>query len=236
MNASSTESYFIAEVSSNHSCNIDRALEFIECSKEVGCDAVKFQLFRINQLFSNEILQHSQKHRDRKNWELPLEFIPILAKKYKEINIEFGCSPFYLDAVEELNPYVDFLKIASYELVWDELLVASAKTGKPVIISTGMATLDEIEHAVSTLRKYNCCPTVLHCTSSYPTSHLEANLSAINTIRNATNCVVGRSDHTVSPGVIQRAIHKWGAKVIEFHLDLDEKGEEYHSGHCQVTS
>ena len=73
---------------------------------------------------------------------------------------------------------------------------------------------------------------VLHCTSAYPTPFFEANLSAIDTIRSATNCEVGWSDHTVEPGVIHRAIHKWGAKVIEFHLDLDGIGDEFKTGHC----
>ena len=146
--------------------------------------------------------------------------------------IQFSCTPFYLAAVDELQPYVDFYKVASYELLWDDLLVACARTGKPVIISTGMANLEEIKHAVKILRNNNCEPTVLHCTSAYPTPYDEANLSAIETIRNATNCDVGWSDHTVNPGVIHRAIHKWDAQVVEFHLDLDGKGDEFKSGHC----
>ena len=146
--------------------------------------------------------------------------------------IQFSCTPFYLAAVDELQPYVDFYKVASYELLWDDLLVACARTGKPVIISTGMANLEEIKHAVKILRNNNCEPTVLHCTSAYPTPYIEANLSAIETIRNATNCDVGWSDHTVNPGVIHRAIHKWNAQVVEFHLDLDGKGDEFKSGHC----
>jgi sialic acid synthase SpsE len=74
--------------------------------------------------------------------------------------------------------------------------------------------------------------TLLHCTSAYPTPYGEANLSAIETIRNATGCHVGWSDHTVDPGVIHRAIHRWGASAVEFHLDLDGTGEEYATGHC----
>lgn len=224
---------FIAEVSSNHSRDLERSLQFIDCAAEVGCDAVKFQLFRIEQLFSSEILSKSETHRKRKEWELPLEFLPDLAKRCCERNIEFSCTPFYLDAVTELQPYVAFYKIASYELLWDELLAACARTGKPVIISTGMATVDEIKHAVDVLQQNGCeAPTLLHCTSAYPTPYADANLAAIETIRQATGCEVGWSDHTVEPAVIHRAIHRWGAKVIEFHLDLDGKGEEFEAGHC----
>ena len=155
-------SFFIAEVSSNHSKSIERAIDFIDSAAEIGCDAVKFQLFKIDKLFAPEILEKSESHRNRKDWELPIDFIPTLASRCKEKHIQFSCTPFYLDAVEELSPYVDFYKIASYELLWDDLLKKCALTGKPVIISTGMSTLDEIRHAVKILRKYNCEPKVLH--------------------------------------------------------------------------
>lgn len=224
---------FIAEVSSNHSRNLDRALMFIDMAAFSGCDAVKFQLFRIDQLFAPEILEKSELHRKRKEWELPLEFVPKLAKRCCERGIEFSCTPFYLDAVAELEPHVAFYKIASYELLWDELLTSCARTGKPVILSTGMATIHEIKHAVEVLHQNGCeAPVLLHCTSAYPTPYTEANLAAIETLRHETGCEVGWSDHTVEPAVIHRAIHRWDARVIEFHLDLDGKGEEYESGHC----
>ncbi len=229
--------FFIAEVSSNHSRNIERALEFIDVSSLIGCDAIKFQLFKIDQLFAPEVLRQSKEHRRREQWELPLDFLPILAKRCKEKKIQFSCTPFYLDAVKELEPYVDFYKVASYELLWDDLLASCAQTGKPVILSTGMATMDEIHHAVNILRKNGCNnPTLLHCTSAYPTPYQEANLAAIDTLRLETDCSVGWSDHTVDVGVIHRAIHKWDAKVIEFHLDLDGKGEEFEAGHCWLPS
>jgi sialic acid synthase SpsE len=226
---------FIAEVSSNHHRDLDRSVEFINAAADAGCSAVKFQLFKIEQLFSPEILAHSESHRRRKQWELPLEFIPKLAQRCREVGIEFSCTPFYIDAVAELEPHVDFYKVASYELLWDDLLASCARTGKHVILSTGMALMEEVQHAVEVLRKNGCAsPTLLHCTSAYPTPYAEANLAAIETIRQATGCEVGWSDHTVEPAVIHRAIHHWGAKVIEFHLDLDGKGEEFAAGHCWV--
>jgi len=224
---------FIAEVSSNHSRNLVRALKFIDVAASSGCSAVKFQLFRIDHLFAPEILEKSEMHRKRKEWELPLEFVPKLAQRCRELEIDFSCTPFYLEAVSELEPYVAFYKIASYELLWDDLLAACARTGKPVILSTGMATIGEINHAVEVLQKNGCkAPTLLHCTSAYPTPYTDANLAAIETIRQATGCEVGWSDHTVETGVIHRAIHRWGARVIEFHLDLDGQGEEFEAGHC----
>ena len=224
---------FISEVSSNHARDLQRSFDFIDRSAEAGCWAVKFQLFKVESLFSPEALQAKPNLLKRKAWELPLDFLPKLTERCRSRRIQFGCTPFYLDAVHELDPYVDFYKIASYELLWDKLLTACAATGKPVVLSTGMATIPEIQHAVSVLKANGCnAPILLHCTSAYPTPYTEANLAAIQTIRDQTGCEVGWSDHTVEPAVIHRAIHHWGAKLIEFHLDLDGKGEEYSAGHC----
>ena len=222
---------FIAEVSSNHARDLNRSLAFIDAAADAGCQAVKFQLFRIDQLFAPEILAKSEMHRKRREWELPLEFLPPLSQRARERGIEFSCTPFYLQAVAELHDFVDFYKIASYELPWDDLLAACAATGKPVVLSTGMATLDEIKHATGVLRNNGCAnPVLLHCTSAYPTPYQDANLAAIETLRQATGSEIGWSDHTVQPGVIHRAMHRFGARVIEFHLDLDGHGDEYASG------
>jgi sialic acid synthase SpsE len=224
---------FIAEVSSNHSRDLGRCFEFIDRAAAVGCHAVKFQLFRVDELFSVEALAAKPELVRRKDWELPLQFLPELAERCRQKKVKFSCTPFYLEAVRQLAPYVDFYKVASYELLWDSLLSACAATGKPVILSTGMATMDEITHAVRILRQSGCAePVLLHCTSAYPTPYDQANLTAIETLRKATNCRIGWSDHTVDPGVISRAVHRWGAEFIEFHLDLDGKGEEFATGHC----
>ena len=225
--------HFIAEVSSNPARDIDRALAFVDCAADIGCDSVKFQLFRIDEMFAPEILERSEKHRARREWELPLSFLPQIAKRCHQRRIQFACTPFYLKAVRELAPFVAYYKIASYELMWDALLEACAVTGKPVVISTGMASPGEIAHAATVLRNAGAREiTVLHCVSAYPTPPSQANLAAIDTLRRITGASVGWSDHTVNAGVIHRAVHRWGASTIEFHLDLDETGAEYASGHC----
>ena len=228
---------FIAEVSSNHHRDLERCFDFIDTAARIGCDAVKFQLFKIDQLFATEILVKSETHRKRKDWELPAAFLPELAKRSHDQGIQFSCTPFYLDAVAELEPHVDFYKIASYELLWDDLIRACARTGKPLILSTGMATLPEVQHAVDTAHDSGCADlTLLHCISGYPTPLHECNLAAIQTLRIACGCAVGWSDHSVSPAVLYRAIHAWGASTIEFHLDLEGKGEEFATGHCWLPS
>lgn len=224
---------FVAEVSSNHHRDLSRCFEFIDRSAEIGCDSVKFQLFKIDELFSPEILAKSERHRKRKEWELSTDFLPHLADRCRQRGIRFSCTPFYLLAVTELLPYVDFFKVASYELLWDDLLVACARTGKPVVLSTGMATMEEITHAVSVLRSAGCDELMLlHCVSGYPTPVAECNLAAIQTLADRFSCTVGWSDHTVSPAIVHRAVHRWGARMVEFHLDLDGKGDEFAAGHC----
>ena len=224
---------FVAEVSSNHHRDLERCLEFIRTAAGIGCDAVKFQLFRVRELFAPEALRHNPKLLAREAWELPVEFLPRLAKGCAEAGIQFSCTPFYLEAVEELLPFVDFYKVASYELMWDDLLQACARTRKPIVLSTGMATLPEVNHACSILRSAGCRDlTLLHCVSSYPAKPEDCNLAAIATLRESCGCPVGWSDHSVEPGVIFRAVHRWGATMVEFHLDLEGEGAEFAAGHC----
>jgi len=224
---------FVAEVSSNHHRDLDRCREFIRRSAAIGCAAVKFQLFRIRELFAAEAIQHNPLLLKREAWELPVNFLPELSRCAHEEGIEFSCTPFYLEAADELLPYVDFYKIASYELLWDDLLIACARTRKPVVLSTGMATLDEVQRACGVLRDSGCEDlTLLHCISSYPTPPAECNLAAIATLRTACHCDAGWSDHSVNPGVILRAVHHWGATMVEFHIDLEGQGAEYASRHC----
>jgi len=229
--------YIVSEVSSNHSRDINRAKKFIDISKQIGCDAVKFQLFKVDKLFAPEILAKSKEHRKRKEWELPVEFLPELSSHAHSLNMAFSCTPFYLEAVKELEPFVDFYKIASYELLWDELIIECAKTGKELVLSTGMATLGEIEHAIDIYKKHSDAKlTLLHAISGYPTPIKEANVSAIKTLREAFKCDVGLSDHSVSTAVLLRAVFKYDATMIEFHLDIDGKGEEFKPGHCWLPN
>jgi N-acetylneuraminate synthase len=224
---------FIAEASSNHAQDLDRALAFVDAAADAGCDAVKFQLFKIDRMFAPEILAQSEKHRARRQWELPLAHLEPLAARCALRDIRFSCTPFYVEAVEELRPFVDFYKIASYELLVTPLLEACARTGRPVVLSTGMATLDEITAAAATLTRAGASDiTLLHCVSAYPTPLDEANLSAIAASRDATGLPVGWSDHTRKPAVIERAVHRWDASAVEFHLDLDGHGAEFAAGHC----
>lgn len=224
---------FVAEVSSNHARDLERCFAFVDAAADAGCSGIKFQLFKIDELFAPEILERSPEHRAREAWELPVEFLRPIAERSHARGLDFLCTPFYLDAVEQLLPLVDAYKVASYELLWADLLRACAATGKPVVLSTGMATMEEVAAAVGTLRDAGCCDlTLLHCVSGYPAPAAECNLAAVATLRETFGCKVGWSDHSVNAGVVERAVHRWGADMVEFHLDLDRQGEEYATGHC----
>lgn len=228
---------FVAEVSSNHHRDLARCLAFIDTAAGIGSTAVKFQLFRIADLFAPEALAYKPELRNREAWELPAAFLPALAERCRERGVRFGCTPFYLEAVDTLAPHVDFFKIASYELLWTDLLKRSAGTGKPVVLATGMATVEEIGGAVGTLREAGCRDlTLLHCVSGYPAPVAECNLAAIQTLGDAYGVPVGWSDHSAAPAVIYRAVHRWGARMIEYHLDLDGTGDEFATGHCWLPA
>lgn len=235
---------FIAEISSNHNGDLARCRRLITEAARVGCTGVKFQLFRIDRLFAPEILRVSANHRRRRRWELPLRFLPELSAAARDAGLQFGCTPFDLDAVDELAPHVDFLKVASYELPWLDLIHACASTSLPLIVSTGMADAGEAWAAVDAALESGCRDlTMLHCVSRYPVPEHACNLAAIGTLREmmASNFApdwpevafkAGWSDHSVSPGIIGRALRHWAADAIEFHFDLEGRGAEFGGGHC----
>ena len=174
---------------------------------------------------------------ERKKWELPLKFLPEIKKRCNEKKIQLGCTPFYLEAVDELAEFVDFFKIASYELLWLDLIEKCAKMPQPLIISTGMANMDEIRNAYNVAAKFKDEDLAfLHCQSNYPVKSEETNLAAIEYLKNELRCEIGWSDHSRDIAVILRAALKWNAKIFEFHLDLDSDGAEYSSGHCWLPS
>lgn len=225
--------HFCAEASSNHNGGLERAIGLVDAAAEAGFDSVKFQLFTVGDLFSPEAQKAKPELASRVSWELPRDFLPVLASHARNHGLHFSCTPFSLDAVEVIQPVADFMKVASYELLWRDLLVQCAQTGLPVVLSTGMASEAEIEVAVETLQGAGCSDiTLLHCVSAYPTPPSSVNLAAIETLRARTGLPVGWSDHTTEPAVIERAVHRWGASFVEMHLDVDGSGAEFGPGHC----
>jgi sialic acid synthase SpsE len=217
----------IAELGSNHNRDLDRALALVDACADAGAHAVKLQVFRIEDLFTAAVRAARPELEARRAWELPLELLAPLRERATARGLQLGATPFGLWAIEPLLEHVDFLKVASYELLWHDLVAACAATGRPLIMSTGMATLDEVVAAVDVARAAGASDLrLLHCVSGYPTPPAQANLAAIATLREATGCPVGWSDHTVDAAVVARAVRRWGATDVELHVDLDDAGHE----------
>lgn len=220
---------FIAELGSNHNRDPERALALLDACAGAGAGAVKIQVFRIEDLFAPEILAAREDLRARRAWEFPVgELLEPLARRAHERGVQFGATPFGLWAVDALAPHVDFFKVASYELLWHDLLRACAATGKPLVVSTGMATDEEIDAAVAAVRDAGGEDlTLLHCVSAYPTPLDQCNLAAIAALRERHGCATGWSDHSADAAVVERAVRRWGATDVEVHVDLpDLSGNE----------
>ncbi len=231
---------FVAEISSNHNGDINRCKEMIDATAEAGCDGVKFQLFKIRELFSPEAIKYKPELLNRIDWELKEEIIPELSLYARKKGLLFSFTPFYLSGVKVLEPYIDFFKIASYELLWGDLFKACASTGKPLVFSIGMCTPNEIYLALDAIADSNVKEVlILHCNSAYPTPLKDVNLSVIDTLRGNFKGYLkdkeiefGWSDHTVLESVILSSVLKYNSKMVEFHIDLDGMGHEFKSGHC----
>lgn len=224
---------FVAEVGSNHNADLDRALAFVDRAATAGFDAVKFQAFRVQRLFAPEILERSAAHRGRVAQELPLAWLPDLAAACKSHGLVLGCSVFDVDTAADVAPHVQFVKVSSYELLCHALVRVCATSGKPTLISTGMATLEEVGTAVEAFRAAGGdALALLHCVSCYPAAPEDSNLAAIGVLRDAFGVACGWSDHTTDPATVLRAVRRWRSDWVEMHVDLDGRGAEFAPGHC----
>lgn len=222
--------YFIAEAGSNHDRDLEQAKRLIEVAAEAGADAVKFQTFRADRLYPKsagmtDYLDDPRPiHEIIKALEMPLEWIPELAAAAKKLGLDFLSTPFDLDAVGALAPYVPAIKIASYEMTYHELVRHAARTGKPLIMSTGTARLDEVREAVAAARAAGCEDlVVLQCTAKYPAPLTALNLRAMTVMAAELGTLVGLSDHSREPLPGPLAATAMGAVVIEKHFTLSNR-------------
>ncbi|SHH83297.1 pseudaminic acid synthase [Clostridium grantii] len=226
--------FIIAELSANHGHDINIAKETIKAAKEVGADAIKLQTYTAdtitincdNEYFkikSGTIWDGRTLYDLYKEAYTPWEWQEELIKYAESIGLICFSSPFdktAVDFLEELN--VPAYKVASFEITDIPLIEYIASKGKPVIISTGIATLSEIEEAVNACRKMgNNQIVLLKCTSAYPAKIEDANLRTIQNLKDTFNVEVGLSDHTLgsTASIVAVAL---GAKIIEKHFILDK--------------
>ncbi len=219
--------FIIAEAGANHNRDFYIAKELIDVAADAKANAVKFQTYSADTLYSKKTPVFSKdagiKPYDLiKNAELPRDWQPKLAKYAEKKGIMFLSTPFDYVAVDELDELnIPAFKFASFEIVDLELLKYTAAKQKPMIISTGMASLGDIEDAIATiLSTGNDDIILLHCNSLYPTPPGVVNLKAMDTMHQAFRLPVGFSDHTTGIHLSLAAV-AMGACVIEKHITLD---------------
>ncbi|WP_339179790.1 pseudaminic acid synthase [Oceanobacillus sp. FSL W7-1293] len=225
--------FVIAEMSGNHNHSLERALEIVEEAAKAGVDALKLQTYTADSM-TLDVDKPEFVIQDKENlWKgkrlydlykeayTPWEWHQTIFQRCKELGLIAFSSPFDEKAVDFLEGLdVPCYKIASFENIHLPLIKKVASTGKPIIISTGMATISEIDEAVRVAKENGCKELVLlKCTSTYPAAPSESNISTIPHLKQLFNCKVGISDHTLGIGVAIASV-ALGAQVIEKHFTL----------------
>ncbi len=227
--------YIIAEAGVNHNGSFELACRLVDAAKTAGVDCIKFQTFKSKNLVSHNA-QKAEYQKGTTGDGSQVDMLKKLELSYDEflslkdycdkVGIRFLSTPFDFDSIEFLNSIdMPFWKIPSGEITNLPYLLALAKTGKPVVMSTGMSEMAEIEAAIKVLQENGTKEIqLLHCNTEYPTPFKDVNLKAMKTMRDAFGLEVGYSDHTKGIEVPVAAV-ALGATIIEKHFTLDRNME-----------
>jgi N-acetylneuraminate synthase len=224
--------YFIAEAGVNHDGVLANALALVDVAAKAGADAVKFQTFRASALVTatarkaayqdRNDARHDTQYAMLKALELRREDWLAVVERCKTAGIAFLSTPFDFESADFLEEIgVDAFKVSSGDLTFHQFLAHLARKGKPMVISTGMADMGEVEEAVAVIEANGAPPlAILHCVSNYPSDPADSNLSVIPLMRSMFRRTVGWSDHTDGQvtGIASVAL---GARMIEKHFTLD---------------
>ncbi len=222
----------IAEAGVNHNGKLDIALKLCDAAKEAGADVVKFQTWQTDKLLTKRVSQAEyqtlntgvveSQHDMLKKLELSYDDFTIIKNHCDEIGIVFASTADEPDSLDFLvNLGVPFIKIGSGEICNTPYLRYMGEKGLPIILSTGMSTLSDVDISIRALREGGAQDiTLLHCTTSYPCKYEDVNLRAMDTLKDAFKLKVGYSDHTIGHEVAIAAVAR-GACVIEKHFTLD---------------
>jgi N,N'-diacetyllegionaminate synthase len=217
--------YIIADVGSNFNGSLELAKEYIQAGRDIGVDCVKFQTYTAESLLSPiKPNGHRWEAYDVvKRYELPLSWHPELIECAKKCGVEFLTTPFSLEIIDALNEMgISAFKVASGDLTFIPLLKKIGSCGKPIILSTGMAYIGEIETAIKRLRQSGSGDiALLHCVSNYPPKYEKVNLKAVKTMRQTFSVPVGLSDHTLDDVTALGAV-ALGACIVEKHITVDK--------------
>lgn len=219
----------VAEIGNNHEGDPARARALVRAAADCGVDAVKVQTFRT---------EHFVNRRDEarfarlKSFELPITEFAAIAGVARERGLLFIATPLDVHSAAALEPIVDAYKIASGDITFEPLLAAVARTGKPVILSSGASTSNEVEHAADVIRREwagspeNQRLAVLQCVSSYPAPIDEANLRAVRRLGERCGATAGYSDHVLGIEASVAAVAA-GARIVEKHFTLDKQFSDF---------
>lgn len=232
--------YFIADIASNHDGDLSRALKLIELAKEAGADAAKFQNFQAAKLVSRQGFESLGKQASHQaNWKksvfeayqdasLDQGWTAKLKQHCDKVGIEYMTSPYDLGSVDHANPYVNAYKIGSGDITWLESIEYIGRKGKPVILATGAATMQEVERAMDILGAVNRQIVLMQCNTNYTGSRENFKYINLNVLKTYAarfpGVILGLSDHTVGPSTVLGAV-ALGACVFEKHF-TDDRGRE----------
>ena len=228
--------FVIAEAGSNHDGSLDTARRLIGVAAGAGADAVKFQVFRAQKLYprsagvSDYLGIQTPIYDVIEAMETPYEWLPVLAEECRAAGVLFMATPFDEESADRIDPFVDVHKIASYELTHLPLVEHVTRTGKPLVLSTGTATLDEVGETIDAVHHAGGRElTLMQCTAAYPAPFEALQLRTITTMRDVFGVPVGLSDHSRDPVVAPVAAVALGAAAIEKHFTLsnDRPGPDH---------
>ena len=230
--------FIIAEAGSNwksdstYDDDLNQAKQLIKIASHCGADAVKFQTFRSETLYTHNagISDYLAKEGMDisindifENLSMPYDMIPELSKFCQESGIFFMSTPFSVDDAKQIDPYVHLHKIASYEINHVRLLEYLGNIDKPILISTGASTLSDIDFAINSIKQFEPEFALMQCTSKYPSQLESLNLSVIPNLKKLYKCPIGFSDHSLDPVIGPLLAVGYGATIIEKHFTIDRK-------------
>lgn len=228
----------IAEIGGNHEGNYDYARELTDLAIESGADYVKFQLYKGETLVSP--VESPGRAAHFRKFELTKDQHISLAQHCRDAGVGYLASVWDLAMLEWIDPFLDIYKIGSGDLTAYPTICEFAKRGKPIILSTGLSTLEEVLATVEYLQAINPVYTskdklaLLQCTSMYPIDNTDANLRVMDTFKAKTQLAVGYSDHTIGSMALEVAAVR-GAEVLEFHFTDDRMGKTFRDHSVSLT-
>lgn len=230
--------YLIAEIGGNHEGNFDYAKKLTQLAIEGTPDAIKFQIYTGDSLVNPIVSPDRNAHF--KKFELPKEKHIYLAEMCKEAGVQYNASVWDLNAINWIDPYVSFYKIGSGDFTAYNIIETFIKLGKPILLSTGLSTLEEVEKCVefiyskSSDYKNKEMLGILQCTSMYPIPFEEANLNVLKTYQNRFDATIGYSDHTIGSEAMKVAA-AMGAEILEFHFTDEREGKSFRDHKVSLT-